>query len=205
MNKRKWWLATVVGALTVMIGASIAVAAEFEDAGRYTLSLPGIGDFIFDVNPSLTVTEVTPYPTGYTIDDDEADKVAWKNAASLEVEAKLDKVEGAYDWAGGPAILHLDGEWIEISVPASGNFEVTTSSGLWAFGDGSDWYVANKEDPADFSDPDAKFFKIEADEDGVEIKPGGGPDEGFLNDLDDDEEVEELEIETEEAEDKDDD
>jgi hypothetical protein len=77
---------------------------------------------------------------------------------------------------------------------------VTTSGDWWAFGSGSDWYVANNEDINNAT----KFFKVEATEDGVEIKAAGEADDGFLNELEDDEEeieAEEVEVEEEDEDD----
>ena len=164
MRKGRWWLASVIGALAVVLGASIAMAAVFED-GDYKLTLPGIGEFEYTVASGETVVAAS-LPSGYEIDDDDPDKAAWKKAASLEVdakevEAKLDKVEGDYDWSGGPAVLTLfNEETITITRLSEGVFEVTTSSGLYAFEDesGSDWYVA---DGADLETAD-RIFKVEA-------------------------------------------
>ena len=206
MRKGRWWLASVIGALAVVLGASVAMADSNFDFGEYTLTLPGIGEFEYTVASGESVVAAS-LPDGYEIDDDDPDKAAWKKAASLEVEAKeveakLDKVEGDYDWTGGPAVLTLfNGETITITRLAEGVFEVTTSSGLYAFGDesGSDWYVA---DGADLETAD-RIFKVEATEDGVEIKAVDGADDGFLNELDEEEESEAEEVEIEEEDDDD--
>ena len=203
MRKGRWWLASAIGALAVLLGASMALAAEFDD-GDYTLTLPGIGDFEFTIASGETETETVvavAAPDGYEVDDDDPDKAAWKDAASLEVEAKLDRVEGDYDWSEGPAVLTLPDGSITVTDPdAEGTFTVTTSGDWWPFGSGSDWYVANNEDINDAT----KFFKVEATVDGVEIKAADEADEGFLNELDyDEEEIEAEEVEVEE-EDEDD-
>jgi hypothetical protein len=178
-----------------MLGASIAMAAELDD-GDYTLTLPGVGDFEFTIASGEDETVVAvAAPDGYDVDDDDLDKAAWKEAAGLEVEAKLDKVEGDYDWSEGDATLSLPGGIITISEPdGDGAFEVTATGDWYAFGSGSDWYVANNEDitAAD------KFFKVEATEDGVEIKAADEAGDGFLNDLEEEEEeAEEVEVEEE--------
>ena len=202
MRKGRWWLASAIGALAVLLGASMALAAEFDD-GDYTLTLPGIGDFVFTIAFGETETVVAvAKPDGYEVDDDDPDKAAWKKAASLEVEAKLDRVEGDYDWSKGPAVLTLPNGSITVFEPnAEGAFMVTTPGvHWWAFGSGSDWYVANKADINDAT----KFFKVEATEDGVEIKAADEADSGFLNELEyDEEEIEAEEVEVEE-EDEDD-
>lgn len=190
MSKGKWWLASVIGALAVMLGASIAMAADFED-GDYTLTLPGVGDFEFTIASGETETVVAvAAPDGYDVDDDDPDKAAWKEAAGLEVEAKLDKVEGDYDWSEGDATLTLPGGTITIGEPdGDGAFTVTASGDWYAFGSGRDWYVANNEDIASAD----KFFKVEATEDGVEIKAVDEAGDGFLNDIEEEEEEEEAE------------
>ena len=198
----------IVAAIGVVSVATLAAAEETFEDGVYTLMLPGVGGFEFEIDSVDPVGDETvivrSMPDGYDIDDDDPDKVAWKDMLTLEVEAKSDKVEGDYDWAGGPAILMLPGGGsITVSVPDGDGFEVTTTGDWWAFGSGSDWFVANNEDIALAT----LFFKVEADDDGIEIKPTDGPDDGFLNDLDDeddedededeDEEIEELELEEE--------
>ena len=201
MRKGRWWLAAAIGALAVLLGASMALAAEFND-GDYTLTLPGIGDFEFTVASGETETIVAvAAPDGYEVDDDDPDKAAWKDAASLEVEAKLDRVEGDYDWSEGPAVLTLPDGSITVTEPdAEGAFTVTTSGDWWRFGSGSDWYVANNEDINNAT----KFFKVEATEDGVEIKAADEADDGFLNELEDDEEeIEAEEVEVEEEDEND--
>ena len=201
MRKGRWWLAAAIGALAVLLGASMALAAEFDD-GDYTLTLPGIGDFEFTVASGETETVVAvAAPDGYEVDDDDPDKAAWKDAASLEVEAKLDRVEGDYDWSEGPAVLTLPDGSITVTEPdAEGAFTVTTSGDWWFFGSGSDWYVANNEDINNAT----KFFKVEATEDGVEIKAADEADDGFLNELEDDEEeIEAEEVEVEEEDEND--
>ncbi len=214
MSRGKWWLALTVGAIMLVAGASIALADDAVLDGEYTLdlNLPGIGQvlFGFEVNGGATVS-VTATPSDYEIDDDDdPGKVAWRDIAtmSLEVEAKTDKVEGGYDWLRGPAILTLpDGETITITDPDGGGVFVVTATGDWsAISDehGRDWYVVNGAGDV--------FFKVEANDAGVEIKAVDGFDDGFENELteeDDDAleiEAEELEEEAEEEEkDKDDD
>ncbi len=176
---------TVVG---VMLTGSMAFAAELED-GDYTLTLPGVGNFIFTIDsdgPDETVVAVAPIPDGYVIDDNDPDKVAWKDIATLtlEVEAKTAKVEGDYDWLDeflkpADAVLSLPGGSIIVTQPVDGNFTVS-ATGVWsAFGGGHDWYVANH---ADISKATA-FFKVEATADGLEIKAVDEPDAGFLKEL----------------------
>ncbi len=76
MRKGRWWLAAAIGALAVLLGASMALAAEFDD-GDYTLTLPGIGDFEFTVASGETETIVAiAAPDGYEVDDDDPDKAA---------------------------------------------------------------------------------------------------------------------------------
>ena len=203
MRKRSFWLASLVGLIAVVMTGAVALASEFGD-GDYTLMLPGIGDFEFTIDSGGSETVVAVMaPEGYAVDDDDPDKAAWKDAASLEVEAKLDKVEGDHDWNGGSAVLALpDGGSITVSAPdTDGAFTVTASGGWWAFGEGSDWYVANAEIIGDADE----FFKVEADNDGVEIKTADEADAGFLNDLEDEEEIEAAEVEEEEEEEEDDD
>ena len=183
----------------VLFLASIASAGSTLDDGDYTLVLPGIGDFEFTIDSDGdgdTVIAVAA-PDGYAIDDDDPAKAAWKDAASVEVEIKTDKIEGDYDWSGGDAELTLpDGGSISVTPPAAdGSFSVDASGGWWAFGSGRDWIVAN----AAIIGEATEFFKIEATADGIEIKPVDGPGDGFLNDLDDEEEEEE-ESEVEESE-----
>lgn len=199
MRKGRWWLASAIGALAVLLGASMALAAEFDD-GDYTLTLPGIGDFEFTIAFGETETVVAvAAPDGYEVDDDDPAKAAWKKAASLEVEVKMDKVEGDYDWSEGAALLTLPGGTITVTEPdADGVFGVTVTGDWYTFGGGSDWYVANKADIHDAT----KFFKVEATVDGVEIKAADEADEGFLNEYYEEEiEVEEVEVEEEDEDD----
>jgi len=199
MRKGRWWLASAIGALAVLLGASMALAADFTN-GDYILTLPGIGDFEFTIASGEPETVVAvAKPAGYEVDDDDPNKAAWKDAAGLEVEAKLDKVEGDYDWSEGPAVLTLPDGWITVTKPdAEGAFTVTTSGGWWLFGSGSDWYVANTAAINDATE----LFKVEATDDGVEIKAAVEADPGFLNELDyDEEEVEVAEVEEEDEDD----
>ncbi len=199
MKNRRIGIASAVGLLGVVLFASIALADTTLEDGDYTLTLPGVGVFEFTVATGGTeVTTVVAAPIGYEIDDDDLAKVAWKDAASLEVEAKTDKVEADYDWAGGDANLALPGGGsITVTEPdAEGAFTVSASGGWYHFGGGSDWFVANN---AVISLAD-KFFKVEATADGVEIKPVDAPNDGFLNDLEEEEEEEvEVEVEAEES------
>lgn len=184
MNWRTIRRGTLTGLLFVALAAAAALAASLDD-GDYTLTLPGVGDFEFTVDSGDETVVAVAAPDGYEVDDDEDDKAAWKNAASLEVEAKLDKVEADYDWSGGSSSLSLPGGGsITITPPdGDGDFTVTASGGWFAFGGGSDWYVADNEDITLAE----KFFKVEADDDGIEIKAVDSVDDGFLNDLDEDE------------------
>jgi hypothetical protein len=208
MTARTRITATLAAAAVVTaMFAAAALAATLED-GEYTLTLPGVGDFVFTVDSDgedETVSAVAA-PDGYELDDDDPDKAAWKDAAGVEVEAKSDKIEADVVWDGGAITLGLPGGGsITVAAPdGDGDFTVTASGGWWAFGSGHDWYVADAELVVDAT----AFFKVEADEDGVEIKPVDALDEGFLNDLDDEEEVEdedeaEIEVEVEdEADDR---
>jgi hypothetical protein len=195
-RKRTLQALVVVAAITLAV-ATVALAA-FED-GEYSLTLPGAGVFEFTVDSEgeETVLAVAA-PDGYAVDDDDPDKAGWKNDAGLEVEAKTDKVEADVNWESGDVILALpDGGSISVSAPDSeGAFLVTTTGTWFAFGDGRDWYVANN---SDINAADA-FFKVEADEDGVEVKPVDAVDAGFLNDLEGDEDEEAVEEEEEEEE-----
>jgi len=176
-------------AVVAAMFATAALAATLED-GEYTLTLPGVGDFVFTVDSEgedETVSAVAA-PDGYELDDDDPDKAAWKHAAGVEIEAKSDKIEADVVWDGGAITLGLPGGGsITVAAPdRDGDFTVTASGGWWAFGSGHDWYVADSELVVNAS----AFFKVEADEDGVEIKPVDALDEGFLNDLDDEDEDE---------------
>lgn len=205
-----WWKRASVGLIIAALGvvsvASLAAADETFGEGTYTLVLPGAGTFEFEIDTVDTVGDETvivrSWPPGYDVDDDDPDKAAWKDTAtlSLEVEAKSDKVEGDYDWAEGDAMLMLpDGGSITITQPdEDGNFEVTTTGDWWGFGSGSDWFVASNA-RGEWTD-DTVFFKVEADENGIEIKPIEEPDDGFLNDLDDEDDEDQEEEELEEVE-----
>ncbi len=210
-----WWkrisIGFIIAALGVGMAASLAAASETFDDGEYTLVLPGAGTFVFEIASEETIASeatinpvgdrviVGSWPDGYVVDDDDPDKAAWKHAAtvSLEIEAKSDKVEGAYDWEKGPAMLTLPGGGsITVMYYEAGSFSVAAEGGDWtAFGSGSDWFVANNGD----IELATEFFKVEADENGIEIKRiDGRPDDGFLNDVDDEEEAEVEEVELEE-------
>ena len=67
--------------------------------------------------------------------------------------------------------------------------------------------VANTDDNATATDLEGSlFFRVEATADGIEIKTVDGPDDGFLNDLEEEEEEEDDdddEVEVEEEEDED--
>lgn len=203
-----WWkrIATVslVAGMFVSVFASSSGATEddpiFED-GDYVLVIPGVGDFEFEVDyvdPVGVETVIAVVaPEGYSVDDDDPDKAAWKDAAGLEVEMKLDKIEGKVTWGSdGEATFNLPGGSIIVTEPVAGDFSVT-ASGIWtAFGSGGDWMVANNADIA-LAD---RFFKVEATADGIEVKAVSEPDDGFRNDLEYDEEAEEEEVEEEEVE-----
>jgi len=209
-----WWkrIATVslVAGLLVSVVASGVGATEadpvFED-GYYVLVIPGVGPFTFEVYVDPIGGEtVTTWvsPDGYSVDDDDPDKAAWKAAASLEVEMKLGKIESKVNWGtDGVATLTLPGGSITVTEPVAGDFTVM-ASGIWTeFGSGGDWMVANN--PV-FGEAD-RFFKVEATPDGIEIKAVSRPlpGDGFLNDLNEEYEEEEEEEEAEEVESEDDD
>jgi hypothetical protein len=191
MRSKRLWLAVVAGALGVLVFATVAVASATLDDGEYTLALPGVGDFEFTIDSGAEVGSDTVVavaaPEGYAVDDDDPDKAAWKTLASLEVEVKSDKVEADYDWTLGDATLSLpDGGTITVAFDGA-SMTVTAGGGWYAFGNGTDWYVANADD-VNFA---TKFFKVEANDSGVELKPTGGVDDGFLNELEEDEDAEE--------------
>ena len=181
----------VVAGAGVVFLATLASAGNSLGDGDYTLLLPGVGEFEFiidsdGVNATSETVIAFAAPEGYTVDDDDPARAAWKNVASLEVEIHTDKIEGDYDWAGGDAKLSLpDGGSITVTAPdGAGYFTVTASDGWWAFGSGSDWFVANTDDIATATDLEGSlFFRVEATADGIEIKAVDGPDDGFLNDL----------------------
>ena len=204
MRLKRLWLAVVAGVIGVIVVASVALATSTLDDGDYTLTLPGVGDFEFTIDSDATGDTVIAVaaPLDYAIDDDDPDKAAWKKAASLEVEVKLDKIEADYDWSNDAELALPGGGSITVEYDvATMTMNVTADGGWWAFGSGSDWYVANTEFVDDFDD-DTKFFKVEANENGVELKPVEDVDDGFLNDLEDDDEAEELEVEEVEVEDE---
>jgi hypothetical protein len=215
-----WWkrIATVslVAGMFVSVGASGVGATEddpiFED-GRYVLKIPGVGEMTFEVyadpieGEKTVTTRVAPVGYDYRVDDDDPDKEAWKDAAAgLEVEMKLDKIESDITWDGddpGIATLRLSGgSLITVTEPnADGDFTVMASGDLWtAVGSGSDWMVVYRENIED-EDP-TRFLKVEATEDGIEIKAVSG--DGYPNYLKEEYEEEEEE-EAEEAESDDDD
>ena len=204
-----WWkrIATVslVAGMFVSVGASGAGATEDDpvfEAGYYVLMIPGVGPFEFEVyaDPGGGDTVTTwVAPEGYSVDDDDPDKEAWKDAASLEVEMKLDRIESDVTWGkDGVATLALPGGSITVTEPDdAGDFWVTTSGDIWtAFGSGGDWMVANHTDIASAD----RFLKVEATADGIEIKAVSGPGDGFLNDLEEEEEAEEVESEDDDSE-----
>jgi hypothetical protein len=208
----------IVAGAGVVFLASLASAGSSLGDGDYTLVLPGVGEFEFKIDSdgddltgeTVIAVRALPddYTVDYTVDDDDLDKVAWKNWASLEVEVEIheDKIEGDVDWGpdgDGIATLALPGGGsITVTAPdGAGYFTVTASDGWWAFGSGSDWFVANNYDIAATA---TDFFKVEATADGIEIKAVDGPDAGFLKELEEEEEEEELEVEIEEVENEDD-
>jgi len=208
-----WWkrivTVSLAAGLFVSVVASGVAAAEdhliYED-GTYVLVIPGVGEFEFEVdyvNPTgdEMVIAVTAPPEGYYyVDDDDPAKAAWKDAASLEVEMKLDKVESKVTWGEeGEATLTLPGGSITVTEPVAGDFTVM-ASGIWtAFGSGGDWMVANNPVIGEAD----RFFKVEATADGIEIKAVSEPGAGFVNDLEEEYEEEEEEAEEVESEDAD--
>ncbi len=199
MRIRQLTTTTLLAVVMSVLLAAPAMAADLAD-GDYTLTLPGIGDFEFTIDSggSKTVVAVAA-PEGYQVDDDDPDKAAWKNAASLEVEAKIDLLEGDYDWTNGSAVVTLPGGGtITITEPdANGHFTVSGSGGWYAFGGAADWYVADNANIALAT----SFFKVEATAKGVEVKAVDVADTGFLNELKEEEEEEEAEEEEVETED----
>jgi hypothetical protein len=209
-----WWkrIATVslVAGMFVSVGASGAGATEADPVfgdGRYVLVIPGVAPFGFEVYVDYPVDGQTvttwAYPDGYTVDDDDPDKEAWIDAASLEVEMKLDKIESDVIWDDGLATLKLpDGSIITVTAPnADGDFTVMAGDDPWtAFGWGDDWIVANHNTDIDKAD---LFFKVEATADGIEIKAVSGPGDGFEEEYeeeDEEEEAEEVESEDDDSE-----
>ncbi len=186
-----WWkrIATVslVAGMFVSVVAS-GVGANEDDPifgdGYYVLVIPGVAPFMFEV---------------YV---DDPDKEAWKDAAGLEVEMKLDKIESNVTWGtNGVATLRLAGGTITVTEPdADGDFLVTASGKLFAFGSGSDWIVADQEKIENIGAA-TQIFSVEATADGIEIKAVSEPGKGFLNDLNEEYEEEE---EAEEVESEDD-
>ena len=218
-----WWkrIATVslaAGLFVSVVAFGVAAAEDhliYED-GTYVLVIPGVGDFEFEVdyvNPAgdemviaveaRPVIAVAARPEGYYyVDDDDPAKAAWKDAASLEVEMKLDKIESKVTWGSGVAMLTLPGGSITVTQPDDAGDFIVTASGIWTeFGSGGDWMVA---DASEIDDAE-RFFKVEATADGIELKAVSRPppDNGFLNDLE--EEYEEEEEEAVEVEFEDDD
>ena len=211
-----WWkrIATVslVAGMFVSVVAS-GVGANEDDPifgdGYYVLVIPGVAPFMFEVyvDDPVEGQAVTTwaYPDGYDVDDDDPDKEAWKDAAGLEVEMKLDKIESDVTWGtNGVATLRLAGGTITVTEPdADGDFLVTASGKLFAFGSGSDWIVADQEKIENIGAA-TQIFSVEATADGIEIKAVSEPGKGFLNDLNEEYEEEEEE-EAEEVESEDDD
>ena len=222
-----WWkrIATVslVAGMFVSVGASGVGAIDLDpsfEAGDYVLKIPGVGEMKFEVyaypieGGKTVTTWVAPVgynyeiDDNYMVDDDDPDKEAWKDAAGLEIEMKLDKIESDITWDGddpGVATLRLPGgSIITVTEPKpDGDFTVMASGDLWtAVGSGSDWMVVYRENIKD--DP-TRFFKVEATADGIEIKAVSG--DGFLNYLKEEyeEEEEAEEAESEEVESDDDD
>ncbi len=216
-----WWkrIATVslVAGMFVSVVASGVGATEHDpvfEGGYYVLVIPGVGDFEFEFEFEVYVAPIEgetvapiegetvttrAYPDGYSVDDDDPDKEAWKDAVSLEVEMKLDRIESDVTWGtDGVATLTLRDGSITVTEPnADGDFTVIASGAWTAFGSGGDWMVANSTN----FDSATQIFKVEATADGIEIKAVSGPGDGFLNDLE--EEYEEEEAEEVESEDDD--
>ena len=213
-----WWkrIATVslVAGMFVSVVASGVAAAEdhliYED-GPYRLVIPGVGEFVFEVDyvnsdgavnsDGEMVIAVAAPPLGYYyVDDDDPAKAAWKAASlevemNLEVEMKLGKIQSKVTWGtDGEATLYLPYGSIIVTEPVAGDFTVT-ASGIWTeFGSGGDWMVANSTDFAAAT----RFFKVEATADGIELKAVSKPppEDGFVKDLEEEEE-EAVEVEFE--------
>ncbi|MCZ6456434.1 MAG: hypothetical protein O6650_04205, partial [Actinobacteria bacterium] len=164
---------SLVAGMFVSVGASGAGATEADPVfgdGVYVLVIPGVAPFGFEVYVEYPVDGQTvttwAYPDGYTVDDDDPDKEAWKDAASLEVEVKLDRIESNVTWGtNGEATLYLPGGSIIVTEPDDAGDFIVTASGIWTeFGWGGDWIVANDTDIATAT----RFFKVEATADGIE-------------------------------------
>lgn len=180
-------LAVVVGLMTTAALATVAFAGETLPDGDYTLALPGVGDFNFVVGTVDEDTTVTAgvAPDAYEIDDDDEAKVEWKATAEdddSEVEAKDGKVEADVDWSSGEPVVFsiMDGLSITVIRNAADDYSIDVSDGWTVLGDNGEWLVVG-------DDPDLGF-KVEVDEDGVEIMAVNPAEESFDDDDDADDE-----------------
>ncbi len=190
-------LTVLVGLMTTAALATVAFAGETLPAGDYTLTIPGAGDFEFTVTTEgeeATVVAVMA-PENWNVDDHDAAKVEWKSTQyDDEVEAKDGKVEADVDWAEGDVVLTLT-DGLKITVSKDGDvysLVLEDSSGWEVAGDNGEWLILSGAD-------DDMAFKVEADEDGVEIKVVNPADDNFNDDEDEDEDEDDDDEEKDEA------
>jgi hypothetical protein len=180
-------LTVLVGLMTTAALATVALAGESLPAGDYTLTIPGAGDFEFTVTTEgeeATVVAVMA-PENWDVDEHDAAKVEWKSTEDDdEVEAKDGKVEADVDWAEGDVVLSLT-DGLKIIVSKDGDvysLELEDSNGWEVAGGNGEWLILSGTDEGD-----EMAFKVEADEDGVEIKVVNPADDNF-NDYEDEDE-----------------
>jgi hypothetical protein len=175
-------LIAMLGVSMLFAAVAASAATSFGDGG-YTLELPGVGEFEFFVDANATDVVAIDAPAGFEVDDG-ADAVAWKAAepASVpDIEIRPDGIEAGVTWVEGPVTLSLPDGSITISEPDdAGEFSVTATGELWAFGGGVEWYVADDENLR----LARSFFKIEANSRGVKIKAVKAVEPAFLRNLD---------------------
>ncbi len=186
-------LLTLTAAL-MALGAlsSMAFASGTLPSGSYSLSIPGVTDsFTFEVTETLAggaAVEAGVSPSGYAIEDVYIAKVAWKETGEDAdgVEIKEGKVEADVDWLiGDTVVLSVEGG-LTISVFREGfeTYQLTVVGPWTVLGGNGEWLVTSDDDPA-------LAFKVEVDEDGVEIIAVDPDDEKFTVEDDDDEEDDE--------------
>lgn len=187
----KRMLLTLAAALMVPAALStIAFASGTLPEGSYTLTIPGVTDnFTFEVTETLAggaAVEAGVSPPGYEIEDVYVAKVAWKGTGESddEVEVKEGKVEADVDWSMGDTIVLSveDGLTISVLRKSNGVYQLTVVGPWTVLGDSGEWLVTKDDDPE-------LAFKVEVDEDGVEIIAVNPEDEKF-NDEDDEDEDE---------------